>query len=80
MEAISGLIGRLDWPRLVLIVKVPLHREIKAREVRQRRLIIRRRGTRSAGELQRQVSLVGGSSKWEITNLHQVAAAMAKWA
>jgi hypothetical protein len=29
---------------------------------------------------QRQVSLVGGGAKWQITNLPQVLAAMAKWA
>jgi len=28
---------------------------------------------------QRQVSLVGDGAKWRITNLRQVAGAMAKW-
>jgi hypothetical protein len=62
------------------VVKVPLYTEIKAREAKQRRVIMRQRGSRSAMARQRQVSLVGDGAKWRITNLPQVVAAMAKWA
>jgi hypothetical protein len=41
---------------------------------------MKQRGSRSALAYQRQVSLVGDGAKWQITNLRQVAAAMAKWA
>jgi len=61
-------------------VKVPLYSKIKAQEAKSRRLVIRQRGSRTAMAHQRQVSLVGNGAKWQITNLHQVAAAMAKWA
>jgi hypothetical protein len=61
-------------------VKVPRHNEIKEQEAKQRRAVIKQRGSRSALAWQRQVSLVGDGSKWQITNLAQVVGAMAKWA
>jgi len=61
-------------------VKVPLYSEIKAQEARHRRIVMKQRGSRSAMARQREVSLVGDGAKWQITNLRQVAAAMAKWA
>jgi hypothetical protein len=60
-------------------VKVPSYSKIKAQEAKQRRAVVKLRGTRSAMARQRQVSLVGDGAKWRITNLPQVAAAMAKW-
>ena len=61
-------------------MKVPLYSEIKEQEARQRRLVMKQRGSRSALAQQRRVSLVGDGAKWQITNLRQVSAAMAKWA
>jgi hypothetical protein len=61
-------------------VKVPQYSEIKAQEARQRRIIMKQRGLRSALAKQRQVSLVGDGAKWQITNLRQVSTAMEKWA
>ena len=68
------------WNNVFSFVKVPLYSEIKAQEARHRRVVMKQRGTRSAMARQRQVSLVGGGAKWQITNLPQVLAAMAKWA
>jgi len=62
------------------VVKALRFSEIKAQEARQRRLVMKQRGSRSALAYQRKVSLVGDGAKWQITNLRQVAAAMAKWA
>jgi len=59
-------------------VKVPLYSAVKAQEAK-RRHNIGQRGSRSAKARQRQVSLVGVGAKWRITNLRQVAGAMAKW-
>jgi hypothetical protein len=61
-------------------VKVPLYSEIKAQEAKQRRVVMKQRGSRSAMSRQREVSLVGDGAKWRITNLRQVVGAMAKWA
>ena len=65
---------------MLLVVKAPLDSAIKAQEAKRRLAVIGHRGSRSAAARQRQVSLVGGVAKWRITNLRQVAAAMAKWA
>jgi hypothetical protein len=61
-------------------MKVPLYSEIKKQEAKRRLAVMRHRGSRSAVARQRQVSLVGNGAKWRITNLRQVAEAMAKWA
>jgi hypothetical protein len=63
-------------------VKVLHHSEVKAKEANRRLATVRqaRKGLRSAASLQRRSSLVGGGAKWRITNLRQVAGAMAKWA
>ena len=63
-------------------MKVLRYSEIKANEAKRRLTTVRqaRKGLRSATALQRRVSLVGGGAKWRITNLRQVAGAMAKWA
>ena len=39
-----------------------------------------RRSPAAAVALQRRASLVGDGAKWRITNLNQVARAIAKWA
>jgi len=39
-----------------------------------------RRSPQLAAALQRRASLVGDGAKWRITNLNQVARAIAKWA
>jgi hypothetical protein len=63
-------------------VKVLLHNEVKTQETRRRLAAVRlaRKGARPAAVLQRRASLTGGGAKWRITNLRQVAGAMAKWA
>jgi hypothetical protein len=63
-----------------MVVKVPLYSEIKDQEAKQRRIVMAQRGSRTALACQREVSLVGDGAKWRITNLRQVAMAMAKWA
>jgi len=39
-----------------------------------------RRGSKTAAALQHRASLVGSGAKWRITNLNEVARAIAKWA
>ncbi len=38
-----------------------------------------RRNPRAAARLQQRASLVGGGAKWRITNLNEVARAIARW-
>jgi len=56
--------------------------QLKRQEAQSRIVAIRkaRRSPAAATSLQRSVSLVGGGAKWRITNLNQVARAIAKWA
>ena len=63
-------------------MKVLRHSEVKENEANRRLATVRqaRKGLRSAAALQNRSSLVGGGAKWRITNLRQVAGAMAKWA
>jgi len=63
-------------------VKKISFREVKRQEARSRMAAIRkaRRSPQAAAEQQRRASLVGDGAKWRITNLKQVARAMAKWA
>ena len=53
--------------------------EVKKQEARSRMAAIRkaRRSPQAAAEQQRHVSLVGHGAKWRITNLKQVAQAIA---
>lgn len=55
--------------------------ELKKQEARSRMADLRaaRSNPRAAAKIQRRVSLVGGGAKWRITNLNQVAHAIAKW-
>jgi hypothetical protein len=76
----SWLDSRGEPEYSVVVVKVPLFSEIKEQEAKQRRIVKAQRGSKTALARQREVSLVGDGAKWRITNLRQVAAAMAKWA
>jgi hypothetical protein len=55
--------------------------QMKRQEAQSRMAAIRkaRRNPAAAAALQRRASLVGDGSKWRITNLKQVARAIAKW-
>jgi hypothetical protein len=58
-------------------------REAKQQEAQSRMAAIRRarRGPQAAAREQQRASLVGNGAKWRITNLNEVARAMAKkWA
>ena len=52
---------------------------MKRQEARNRAVVRRARRSPTAAALQRSVSLVGDGAKWRITNLNQVARAIAKW-
>jgi hypothetical protein len=55
---------------------------VKEQKARARMAILRkaRRSPQEAAKIQRRVSLFGGNAaKWRITNLNQVARAIAKW-
>jgi lipase chaperone LimK len=56
--------------------------QMKRQEAQSRMANLRkaRRSPQAAAALQRRVSLVGEGAKWRITNLNQVARAIAKWA
>jgi hypothetical protein len=62
-------------------VKKISFREAKKQEERSRMAAISRarRSPRAAAAEQRRASLVGNGAKWRITNLKQVAQAIAKW-
>jgi len=51
--------------------------QIKRQEAQSRKA---RRSPAAAAAQQRRASLVGDGAKWRITNLNEVARAMAKWA
>lgn len=61
-------------------VKLSRYSEMKEQEAVRRAAVMRSQGTRTARQQQRRFSLVGDGSQWQITNLRQVSAAMAKWA
>jgi hypothetical protein len=56
--------------------------QIKRQEAQSRMAAVRRarRSPAAAAAQQRRASLVGDGAKWRITNLNEVARAMAKWA
>ncbi len=56
--------------------------QMKRQEAQSRMANLRqaRRSPKAAAALQRRVSLVGNGAKWRITNLNEVARAIAKWA
>jgi len=53
---------------------------MKKLEAENRMAAIRRARRSLAAAEQRRASLVGNGAKWRITNLNQVARAIAKWA
>jgi len=55
--------------------------QLKEREARNRMAAIRRarRSPEAAAAEQRRASMVGDGAKWRITNLNQVARAIARW-
>lgn len=55
---------------------------VKKQEAQSRLAAVRkaRRSPQAAAEQQRRASLVGDGAKWRITNLNQVARAIARWA
>ncbi len=55
--------------------------QMKRQEAQSRMAAARkaRRSPQAAAAQQRRASLVGDGAKWRITNLKQVAKAMAKW-
>lgn len=62
-------------------MKSARHATLKKQEA-LRRMVITRTAQRNAGaarRVQRRASLVGAGTKWRITNLRQVARAMAAW-
>jgi hypothetical protein len=63
-------------------VKMVTHRGVKRQEGRRRVAAARQaqRSAQAATLAQRRTSLVGSGAKWRITNLRQVAKAMATWA
>jgi hypothetical protein len=62
-------------------VKAVNFNAVRRQEARSRMADLRaaRRSPRTAAKIQRRVSLVGDGSKWRITNLNEVARAMARW-
>lgn len=63
-------------------VKTVNFNAVKRQKARSRMAAVRqaRRDPQAAAALQRRASLVGSGAKWRITNLNQVARAIAKWA
>ena len=57
-------------------------RQMKKQEAENRMAAIRRarRSPAAAAAEQKRASLVGNGAKWRITNLNEVARAIAKWA
>ena len=60
-------------------VKTLSFNQLKRQEARNRAMVRRVRRSPAAAALQQTVSLVGDGAKWRITNLNQVARAIAKW-
>jgi hypothetical protein len=56
--------------------------QMKRQEAQNRMANLRkaRRSPKAAAALQKRASLVGNGAKWRITNLNQVARAIARWA
>jgi hypothetical protein len=63
-------------------VKTMSFNQMKRQEAQSRMAAIRkaRRSPAAAAAQQKRASLVGDGAKWRITNLNEVARAMAKWA
>jgi hypothetical protein len=63
-------------------VKTMSFNQMKRQEAQSRMMAARkaRRSPQAAAKLQHRASLVGDGAKWRITNLNQVARAIARWA
>ena len=63
-------------------MKVATFNQLKQQEAKSRMAATRkaRRSSQAAAAAQRRASLVGNGAKWRITNLNQVARAIARWA
>ncbi len=70
----------MEFRHNLLKVKASQYNAIKQNEASRRMAVVRSKGTRQAVREQRRVSLLGDGAQWRITNWHQVATAMAKWA
>jgi hypothetical protein len=66
----------------ITLVKTMSFHQMKRQEAQSRMAAARkaRRSPAAAAALQQRASLVGDGAKWRITNLNQVACAIAKWA
>jgi len=73
---------RLQIAVSISSVKTMSFSEMKRQEADSRMAAIRRarRSPAAATAQQRRASLVGAGAKWRITNLNQVARAIARWA
>ncbi len=62
-------------------VKMLSFKEMKRQEAESRMAAVRkaRRSPQATAKLQHRASLVGDGAKWRITNLNQVARAIARW-
>lgn len=71
----------IPFHNMVSLVKVLTYKELKLKEAQSRMRAIRKAKSsrKAAREIQQRFSAVGDGSKWKITNLPQVAEAMAKW-
>ena len=83
-EAFGFVRARLLWfsnDVICFTVKTVNFNALKEQEARSRMADLRkaRRSPQAAAKIQRRVSLVGNGAKWRITNLNQVARAIAKW-
>jgi hypothetical protein len=66
---------------ICFIVKKANFSTLKQQKTRARMAALHeaRTSSHAAAKIQRRVSLVGDGAKWRITNLNQVARAIAKW-
>ena len=64
------------------VMKALSFSEMKQQKAERRMALVRqaRRSRRAAAATQKRVSLVGSGDKWRITNLNEVARAIARWA
>ncbi len=72
---------RIPVRAIFALVKMLSFKEMKRQEAESRMAAVRkaRRSPQAAAKLQHRASLVGDGAKWRITNLNQVARAIARW-
>ena len=78
----NSKLGDNKIPIYISSVKTMSFNQMKRQETQSRMAAVRkaRRGPKAAAALQHRASLVGDGAKWRITNLNQVARAIARWA